>query len=313
MIARCCIILMIVMCFSESISAQTISKDMLLSPEEANFRIRLVPGDVISVKIRKVPQNSGFYLIDENGMADMQLIGKVKAAGITPIEFQKVLMEIYGRDYLQDPFILVAKENAFPDGDVLPAEENLILKEFDEYKESSEITLSDDAVELTPTMEANIPNEEPVLEPEIFNEFQSDNALPEFQDTLQEKVESANIDGNLISDAYFLSNSTSELKNTNWTFENDSRAFLQFLKNDEIAGFNGCNNFYADYLSEGSSIDIKFLAMTVNECVDIKDSEFQGALESVTSFQYSQEGNLELMSRDNEVMLSMTRGFNKSE
>lgn len=72
-------------------------------PEE--YRIK--PEDSLEIQVFQVAELSGIVQVDANGQAEMPLLGKVKAAGLTSEELATDLERKFGADYLQDPQVTV--------------------------------------------------------------------------------------------------------------------------------------------------------------------------------------------------------------
>lgn len=355
--------ILILLCFTAPAYPQASSQDVSdpLFSGQFNQQRKIIENDKILINIRKVPELSGGFNVDQEGMVDLQLIGKVKAAGLKPSEFEKALAELYGRDYLRDPFIRIEIVSSFKPEDIMVSEDTVLpepisLDDDVIAGQSSQDQISQSIISSNNESELNfVPIEdfmeneqaltlaEPVsiqTEEDIFsNPSERPAGLPiavgegaeeafSAQDsetgieTTAEIMESLPLEetgpfaNTLTAKNYEPIFETDEtVKNnfsiteTNWTFDYDPRAFMQFLEDGKIAGFTGCNNFFANYSSGERFIDIKFLAITLNECFDIKDGEFQEALESITNFELFEPDKLSLMDKDNEVVFILRKGF----
>ncbi len=71
------------------------------------YDIPLGPMDVLQIKVFRVPELSGDYQIDTQGMVDMPLIGTVSARDLQVNSFAQNLERLYGERYLQKPDITV--------------------------------------------------------------------------------------------------------------------------------------------------------------------------------------------------------------
>lgn len=323
-----------------------------------NQQRKIIENDKILINIRKVPELGGGFNVDQAGMVELQLLGKVKAAGLKPSEFEKVLAELYGRDYLQDPFIRIEIVNSFTAEDIIVSEgmglskaislDEDVIDGQEQISQSPLPSNSESALSFVP-IENSMANEqvsiifEPVsiqTEEVIFSDpFEIPKLLPlevgeqaedvyslrdsetVIQSTAEiiERVtlkETGTVINTLISknyqpllEAHETVKHNFSISETNWTFDFDPRAFMQFLEDGKIAGFTGCNNFFANYSSGESLLTIKFIAITLNECFDIKDGEFQEALESITNFELFEPDKLSLKDKDNEVVFIMRKGF----
>jgi len=67
-------------------------------------------GDVADVTIFNETGLSGKYLVDYQGNANFPYIGSVQIAGLTNVQLQERLTQLYGQDYFQNPNILVNME-----------------------------------------------------------------------------------------------------------------------------------------------------------------------------------------------------------
>ncbi|MGB0908463.1 MAG: polysaccharide biosynthesis/export family protein [Maricaulaceae bacterium] len=65
-------------------------------------------GDMLVVEIARVESLSGSYDVNTIGFVVFPLIGAVDTRGQTPYSMAKKLMDLYGKDYLQDPYIRVS-------------------------------------------------------------------------------------------------------------------------------------------------------------------------------------------------------------
>ena len=67
-------------------------------------------GDIADVTIFNEAGLSGKYVVDSQGNATFPYIGSVQIAGLTNIQLQTRLMQLYGADFFQNPNILVNME-----------------------------------------------------------------------------------------------------------------------------------------------------------------------------------------------------------
>ena len=371
------IIISLLLLFSSPAYSQGPSVDISdpLFSNIVNPQRTIVENDKLLISIRKVPELSGGFNVDQSGMVELELLGKVKTAGLKPAEFEKVLAELYGRDYLQDPFIRIEIVSSFSAEDIMAAEavalpetassqlaeitepgpqlptrsvvssnqdeanlDFIPLEDFLESQAELNNVLNDVSAEIetqeTILLESvGAPDPLPLETPSVVDGFL---ALEE-SETIGADVNLSNPDMSELGYTSYAESIAIEpeanietfadiieltplenaeiivdgftLEETNWTFESDPRAFMQFLPDGKIAGYTGCNNFFANYIAEETFITIQFVASTFNICADIKDGEFQDALESITSFEYSEADKLTLLDKDNEEVLILSRGF----
>lgn len=66
------------------------------------------PRDVLGITVWGQADLSRDYGVDPDGFIPFPLIGRVKAAGLTPKEFATQLTELLGKDYLVSPQVIVA-------------------------------------------------------------------------------------------------------------------------------------------------------------------------------------------------------------
>lgn len=68
-------------------------------------------GDTADVVVYNTEDLSGSYIVDRAGQIGFPLIGSVQVAGLSTLELQERLVELYGQRYLQDPSIAVKLES----------------------------------------------------------------------------------------------------------------------------------------------------------------------------------------------------------
>lgn len=82
-------------------------------PNVLSEQVNLLPeyvlsaGDKIKVTVFEDETLSGEFLINDNGIVTMPLIGDMKAAGFTQKQFQEELFNVFSQGYLVDPHISV--------------------------------------------------------------------------------------------------------------------------------------------------------------------------------------------------------------
>lgn len=80
-----------------------------VSPSAAGLAGFLEPGEKLKITVYGEDALSGDYDINPSGYISMPLIGSVKAAGHTPVQFGRILEERYrGGKFLQEPHVNVA-------------------------------------------------------------------------------------------------------------------------------------------------------------------------------------------------------------
>lgn len=78
------------------------------SPPPLSPRITpLLSGDKILIKFHRVEDMSGIYNVSDIGTVEMPLIGNIHASGLTSLQLEDTLEQMYGRDYLNNPKISV--------------------------------------------------------------------------------------------------------------------------------------------------------------------------------------------------------------
>ena len=69
----------------------------------------LKSGDAVQVTVAGEEEVSGVFLVASDGTVHMELVGAVKAAGLTPAAFQDSLRTRLAQGYLADPQVTVAR------------------------------------------------------------------------------------------------------------------------------------------------------------------------------------------------------------
>ena len=75
------------------------------SPEAAASESRLGPDDLLQITVFEAPEMNRTLRVSANGEISLQLLGTVKAAGLTPRELELVLQELLRRSYMKDPHV----------------------------------------------------------------------------------------------------------------------------------------------------------------------------------------------------------------
>jgi protein involved in polysaccharide export with SLBB domain len=71
--------------------------------QRANDKPRLVPGDVLELKVYQEDELSGRIRVDGDGTVTLPLLGAVKVSGKTVEEASRLIRDSLARDYLFDP------------------------------------------------------------------------------------------------------------------------------------------------------------------------------------------------------------------
>lgn len=72
-----------------------------------NDLYRLGIGDILSVKVYREEDLSAQVMVNPDGMINLQLIGPIKVAGMTLLDVNKVVRDLYAKDYLVNPHVVV--------------------------------------------------------------------------------------------------------------------------------------------------------------------------------------------------------------
>jgi protein involved in polysaccharide export with SLBB domain len=73
----------------------------------ASESYRLLPGDSIRVSVFDVPALSGDFRVDETGIVDLPLVGRVRTSGATASELASYLSTRLAEKYVKDPNVIV--------------------------------------------------------------------------------------------------------------------------------------------------------------------------------------------------------------
>ncbi len=77
-----------------------------LSPESRlSGESQLGPDDLLAITIFEAPEMNRTSRVSSNGEISMELLGTVKAAGLTPRQLELVLEELLRRTYMKDPHV----------------------------------------------------------------------------------------------------------------------------------------------------------------------------------------------------------------
>jgi polysaccharide export outer membrane protein len=66
---------------------------------------RIGPDDLLEITVFEAPEMNAALRVSANGEISLQLVGPVKAAGLTPRELELVLQELLRRTYMKDPHV----------------------------------------------------------------------------------------------------------------------------------------------------------------------------------------------------------------
>lgn len=72
-----------------------------------NELYRLGIGDILSVKVYREEDLSAQVMVNPDGMINLQLIGPIKVAGMTLLDVNKTVRDLYAKDYLVNPHVVV--------------------------------------------------------------------------------------------------------------------------------------------------------------------------------------------------------------
>jgi polysaccharide biosynthesis/export protein len=73
--------------------------------EIRNDESRIGPGDLLDISVFEAPEMNRTLRVSANGEISMELLGAVKASGLTPSELESVLREQLRRTYMKDPHV----------------------------------------------------------------------------------------------------------------------------------------------------------------------------------------------------------------
>jgi polysaccharide export outer membrane protein len=77
-----------------------------LSPESRlSGESQIGPDDLLAITIFEAPEMNRTLRVSSNGDISMELLGTLKAAGLTPRELELVLQELLRRSYMKDPHV----------------------------------------------------------------------------------------------------------------------------------------------------------------------------------------------------------------
>jgi len=263
----------------------------------------LAAGETIFIDVKRVPELTGKYRIDENGSVDLPLIGNVNALEQTTASFAKFLEVLYGKDYLQNPKISVKFIDGFAPSRPF---ERFFDPDIDQYSNNVlDNTLEDIPLESLKSPDSSSSHIETFPAGAPVNDIRAGIDI-------QINAEPSLVQVDIKTDPKpILIETSSSLEGTHWVLGSDTREIIHFLSEGEIAGTVGCNNFFATYKELSPNIDIKLLGTTFLDCTDgTKPKEFVDLLEAVNSFAITQN-ELHLMDIDNEIVFSFSNNHFK--
>jgi polysaccharide biosynthesis/export protein len=83
-------------------SRKTLSR---MSPEPAEGESRIGPDDLLEITVFEAPDLNRTFRVSANGEISFQLLGPVRAGGLTPRQLELVLQELLRRTYMKDPHV----------------------------------------------------------------------------------------------------------------------------------------------------------------------------------------------------------------
>src|SRR6266853_1947191 len=83
-------------------SRKTLSRTL---PEPAVDESRIGPDDLLDITVFEAPELDRSLRVSANGEISLQLLGPVKAGGLTPRQLESVLQELLRRTYMKDPHV----------------------------------------------------------------------------------------------------------------------------------------------------------------------------------------------------------------
>ena len=299
-----------ILCFVFTASSQVISH----VPED-NSQRKILTTDKIHITISEIPELSGAFNIDESGMVGLKLIGKVQVEGLTPNEVEDLLSDLYSKDYLQDPDINVEVTDLSNAGDVFELDQPTTP----EFSQEQERAQDDNSLISNGYDEPFVP--EAKTDPQLSNS----GFVPLEDFLIQEDITKAPTTSPspsiaslpapekepVLPDYLYIEPQVIEtevdLAGSIWRLENIEDAYIQFIDQTDIAGFSGCNDFFAKYSHKADFINITFIAMTVSQCQESKESEFQAALDSIAKVKVISSDELNLLDKENYIVLSLKK------
>jgi protein involved in polysaccharide export with SLBB domain len=69
----------------------------------------LKPGDSVIITVAGEDELSGLFIINSEGALQLQMLGKVPAAGLSPVALQERLRQSLAAGYLKNPQVVVAR------------------------------------------------------------------------------------------------------------------------------------------------------------------------------------------------------------
>lgn len=83
-------------------SRKTLSRALL---EPTGDESRIGPDDMLEITLFEAPELNHTLRVSANGEISFQLLGEVRAGGLTPRQLELVLQELLRRTYMKDPHV----------------------------------------------------------------------------------------------------------------------------------------------------------------------------------------------------------------
>jgi polysaccharide export outer membrane protein len=83
-------------------SRKTLSRAL---PEPTGDESRIGPDDMLEITVFEAPELNHTLRVSANGEISLQLLGEVRAGGLTPRQLELVLQELLRRTYMKDPHV----------------------------------------------------------------------------------------------------------------------------------------------------------------------------------------------------------------
>ena len=93
--------------FFAALSASAAETGVSSSVQNSLYKLR--PLDVLTIKVFQEPDLDTVYKVGQNGMIVLPLINAVKVAGLTLQEAQKLIKQLYEKDYLVNADVSISR------------------------------------------------------------------------------------------------------------------------------------------------------------------------------------------------------------
>lgn len=100
-------LLAVVWAFGQSAAGVRTNSPAGATERGTNELYKLGIGDILSVKVYREEDLSAQVMVNPDGMINLQLIGPVKVAGMTLLDVNKVVRDLYAKDFLVNPHVVV--------------------------------------------------------------------------------------------------------------------------------------------------------------------------------------------------------------